>query len=410
MSLPTLPASLRPAAWLIALAAACGAPAQAAPAPSGAGAAPAAAAAEADGIAWVQAASEADVDAAFARAKAENKPLFLYWGAKWCPPCNQVKATLFTRQDFIARSRAFVPVYVDGDRPGAQKIGARFKVTGYPTMVLFKADGREITRLPGEVDPAQYTTVLTLGMHAQRPVKAVLADARQGGRRLADGEWRMLAYYAWDTDDRQGIAKEEVPAVLRQLAANCPPKLADTAQRLLLQSLAAADGKTPADAATRARVMTLLADPAQVRQHGDVLSNQAAEITRALTAAAELLPPRGPRRPATGLAGQHPAGAPPLAAGAHAGRRGRAGGGARVPVVRRVHAARHRRRPAGAGPRRAAAGAEPGRHPRGKPRGRGPRRAARRRAVRARRRPVQRPGRHPGRGGRGAGAAPAQPA
>ena len=72
------------------------------------------------GIAWKNATNDAEVDAAFALAKSESKPVFVYWGAKWCPPCNQVKATLFNRQDFIERSRAFVPVYVDGDSPGAQ--------------------------------------------------------------------------------------------------------------------------------------------------------------------------------------------------------------------------------------------------------------------------------------------------
>ena len=34
-------------------------------------------------IAWFP----GDVDAAFSRALAEHKPLFLYWGASWCPPC-----------------------------------------------------------------------------------------------------------------------------------------------------------------------------------------------------------------------------------------------------------------------------------------------------------------------------------
>ena len=240
-------------------------------------------AAKADGIAWRHATSDADVDAAFAQAKAERKPLFLYWGAKWCPPCNQVKATLFNRQDFIARSRAFVPVYIDGDSPGAQKLGARFKTGGYPTMVLFKSDGSELTRLPGEVDAAQYNEVLTLGMNAQRSVKAVLADARTGGTRLGDNEWRMLAFYAWDTDEQQTVPKAELPAVLKQLAANCPPKLEDTASRLLLKSLAAADAKTPADAAIRQRVLKLLADPALSRSQVDVLSNQAVEITRSLS-------------------------------------------------------------------------------------------------------------------------------
>ncbi|MDO8729332.1 MAG: thioredoxin family protein, partial [bacterium] len=101
----------------------------------------AASASATEGINWRK---DNDVDAAFALAKASHKPLFLYWGAVWCPPCNQVKATIFNRQDFIDKSRHFVPVYLDGDTPGAQKLAARFKVRGYPTMILLKADGSEI--------------------------------------------------------------------------------------------------------------------------------------------------------------------------------------------------------------------------------------------------------------------------
>ena len=246
----------------------------------------AAADAEEHGIAWVHASSDADVDAAFARAQAERKPLFLYWGAKWCPPCNQVKATLFNRQDFIARSRAFVPVYIDGDSPGAQKLGTRFKVRGYPTMVLFKADGSELTRLPGEVDARQYTEVLTLGINAQRPVKEVLAEARRGGQKLSAADWRMLAFYSWDTDEQQAVPKAEVPAMLKQLAANVPPKPADTASRLMLQALsAAAEGSALADTAARQRLERLLADRAQSRAQMDILSNRAPALLKALTAA-----------------------------------------------------------------------------------------------------------------------------
>jgi thioredoxin-like negative regulator of GroEL len=250
----------------------------------------------AGGIAWRRAASDAEVEAAFAQARAEKKPVFVYWGAEWCPPCNQLKATLFNRVDFIERSRAFVPVYIDGDSPGAQKLGTRFKVRGYPTLLLFNTDGTELTRLPGEVDAAQYTQLLTLGMSAQRPVKAVLADAQQGGRGLTPNDWKLLAFYSWETDEQQLVPKAQVPALLKQLAAACPADQDATATRLLLKAVAAAGAQParppaagqrarPPDPPARARVLALLADARAARSHMDVLTNNAADITRALSAA-----------------------------------------------------------------------------------------------------------------------------
>ena len=239
------------------------------------------------GIAWTDAATDADVDKAFAAARVAHQPVFVYWGARWCPPCNQVKATLFNRQDFIERSRAFVAVYVDGDSPGAQKLGARFHVSGYPTMLLFNAHGVEVTRLPGEVDPARYTQLLTLGMNAERPVKAVLADALAGGRGLGANDWRMLAFYAWDSDEQQLVPKADVPRLLARLAAACPAEHAEASIRLRLQSLTAADVKAPPqrDPASLATLLEVLANRSDTRAHTDVLTGSAAEITRAVSAA-----------------------------------------------------------------------------------------------------------------------------
>ena len=141
--------------------------------------------ADSPGIAWF----DGDVNAAFASAKASNKPVLLYWGAQWCPPCKQLKSAVFNRPDFIEKSKLFVAVYLDGDLPDAQKFGDEFRVTGYPTVVVFKPDRTEITRIAGNMDLSLYAGVLDNVLGDVRPVKDVIelaakGEAPHGGRRL----------------------------------------------------------------------------------------------------------------------------------------------------------------------------------------------------------------------------------
>jgi thioredoxin-like negative regulator of GroEL len=245
----------------------------------------------------------ASVEALFAKAKAENKPVFLYWGAVWCPPCNQIKATVFNRPDFIAKTQSLIPVYLDGDTPGAQKLGAHFKVRGYPTTILFKPDGTEITRLPGEVDAAQYIQLLSLGLLATQPIKETLAHALAAGSgstvapALTADAWQMLAFYAWDTDEAQLVPPKELAATVLQLAQKCPPQFADSASRLWMRAAALsaqntspgldALAKFPNEVRTTVQgiVHGVLQNPARARAHADVLAYYAKDIVGTITQA-----------------------------------------------------------------------------------------------------------------------------
>lgn len=245
------------------------------------------------GVAWVYGDSETAVEAAFARARSEAKPVLLYWGAAWCPPCNQLKATLFNRRDFIALSYAVIPVYLDGDLPGAQKQGSRFKVVGYPTLILFTADRKEITRLPGEADATRVIAALKAGLTGARPVSEVLVDALSGVP-LAAAEWLALAFYAWETDEAKLVNREERAGVLVELARRSQAVSAEASTRLWLKALVARDAGSAA--ATRVdqttqeqteRLLKVLGDPDATRLNADVIMEGAKPILKALTEASD---------------------------------------------------------------------------------------------------------------------------
>jgi thiol-disulfide isomerase/thioredoxin len=220
-----------------------------------------------------------DVDAAFAEAKSSGKPIFLYWGAEWCPPCAQIKSTIFNKREFQERSKLFVPVYLDGDTPSAQRHGERFGVVGYPTMILFRPDGTEITRLPGTVDIARYATILDVALADAKPVAEILKAAAAGGEVTAN-DWRLLAYYSWSTDNGRVLPASERLQTFRRLHDRCPPELAPECGRLYFEYLgavssAAEAGSRPLDGLQRAearrQLLALLGSPATARANVDNL-------------------------------------------------------------------------------------------------------------------------------------------
>ena len=232
-----------------------------------------------------------DVDAAFAAARTANKPVFLYWGAEWCPPCARVKSTIFNKREFQERSRLFVPVYLDGDTPSAQKHGEQFGVVGYPTMILFRPDGTEITRLPGDVDIARYSTILDVALADARPVREIIAAAT-GGADVPANDWRLLAYYSWGTDNGRALPEDARLAALRKLVQRCPAELPAECSRLFFSYAVAAeaaskpghpalDGLERAD--SRRKLLTLLASPVVQAANVDHLLYYPDDVIQALS-------------------------------------------------------------------------------------------------------------------------------
>ncbi len=91
------------------------------------------------------------VEDALKESKATKRPLFIYWGAQWCPPCNELKAEIFSRKEFPALIAAFIPLAIDGDSDDAQKWGERLGAVGYPTMLVVAPGDKVKMRIVGSL-------------------------------------------------------------------------------------------------------------------------------------------------------------------------------------------------------------------------------------------------------------------
>ncbi len=156
------------------------------------------------------------VEEGFEQAREQNKPLFVYWGAKWCPPCNQLSSTVFNRPDFIAQTRRYIAIHVDGDAPDAQRWAEHFGAMGYPTLIVFDAQGEELTRLSSGMELERYARVLDTARQG-RGIAALVEQGFADPAGLSPEEWERLAWYPWGVDQDRVLEPEKRLALFSKL-------------------------------------------------------------------------------------------------------------------------------------------------------------------------------------------------
>ena len=136
------------------------------------------------------------VAAAFDEAAARNKLVFLYWGAVWCPPCNELKANVFTHPEFPRLMQNVIPVYLDGDSVEAQTWGDTLGITGYPTMLVLDAHRQELLRVNSSLSFAEFSDIIHPLTSLSQTFDKVVTQVEQG--RANPEDWRLLAYADWE--------------------------------------------------------------------------------------------------------------------------------------------------------------------------------------------------------------------
>jgi len=167
---------------------------------------------------------QGSIEDAFKQAKKERKLVFLYWGAKWCPPCNELKAQVFSQPRFAELMTSSVPVYLDGDSEYAQIWGELLQVSGYPTILLLTDEKKELMRI---------SESLTYDEFAATYLDAVSGDHTGFSERLEAGisgkatpqQWRLLAYGSWYGTRNLDLHSDLMLEKRMKLIANVPTRL-----------------------------------------------------------------------------------------------------------------------------------------------------------------------------------------
>ncbi|HYQ38704.1 MAG TPA: protein-disulfide reductase DsbD [Pseudomonas sp.] len=107
---------------------------------------------------WQTVTSPAELDAAFAAARAAGQPLALDWYADWCISCKVMEREVFAAAPVAAALERFRLVRFDmtAGSPEQRALLDRYRLFGPPALLLFAADGREWAdlRVIGETDAA----------------------------------------------------------------------------------------------------------------------------------------------------------------------------------------------------------------------------------------------------------------
>ncbi|NLR58341.1 DUF255 domain-containing protein [Chitinophaga polysaccharea] len=157
-----------------------------------------------------------------AKAKAENKYIFMDCFTTWCGPCKMMSAQIFPQEkvgNFMNDKYVSVKVQMDQTAKDneevkqwyadAQQIEKDYSIRAYPTFLVFAPDGHIVDRQVGGSEADQFINRFTASLDPAQQYYTQLDKYTQGQKDTAF--LRKLAYLAqdkYDMDNAGKIAKE----------------------------------------------------------------------------------------------------------------------------------------------------------------------------------------------------------
>jgi len=102
---------------------------------------------------------ERDLSTALARAGNEKKLVMVDFYTDWCKWCQRLDQTTLSDAGVQQALGRFVSVRLNAEKDG-RDVAERFNVDGYPTILFLDANGGEVGRIPGYLEPGPFLAEL----------------------------------------------------------------------------------------------------------------------------------------------------------------------------------------------------------------------------------------------------------
>ncbi|MEO8150871.1 MAG: DUF255 domain-containing protein [Bacteroidia bacterium] len=113
-----------------------------------------------------------DWDMAKAKAKQENKLIFMDCYTTWCGWCKVMDKETFTNSAVIEMlSNNFISLKMDMEKSTGMKLAMKYGVSGFPTLMIFNSSAQLVYRSAGFLKAEPFIATLKSAMEKREPVK-----------------------------------------------------------------------------------------------------------------------------------------------------------------------------------------------------------------------------------------------
>jgi thiol:disulfide interchange protein len=111
---------------------------------------------------------ETDYQTALQKAAQSNKPIVVDLYTVWCHWCKKLDEDVWSDNDIVAFSKGQVYLKLNAEESeDGRRLAEKFKVRGYPTVVILNNKGEEINKIIGYMPADKYLKELKNVLSAQ---------------------------------------------------------------------------------------------------------------------------------------------------------------------------------------------------------------------------------------------------